>query len=48
VGAECREDSIAEAKVVIEEWKNTYNKLRPHSSLAWKFPAACAAGLSEK
>ena len=36
-------DSLPEAKVVIEEWRNTYNTTRPHSSLGWKTPAAYAA-----
>lgn len=36
-------DSLLEAKVVIEEWRNTYNTLRPHSSLGWKTPVAYAA-----
>ncbi len=36
-------DSLPEAKIVIEEWRNTYNHLRPHSSLSWKTPAAYAA-----
>ena len=36
-------DSLLEAKTVIEEWRNTYNTLRPHSSLGWKTPAAYAA-----
>ncbi|GIU95292.1 MAG: hypothetical protein KatS3mg012_1749 [Gaiellaceae bacterium] len=39
-------DSLPEAKVVIEEWRNTYNHLRPHSSLGWKTPAANAADWS--
>jgi transposase InsO family protein len=30
-------------KVVIEEWKNTHNTVRPHSSLGWKTPAVYAA-----
>jgi transposase InsO family protein len=36
-------DSLLEAKIVIEEWRNTYNTQRPHSSLGWKTPAAYAA-----
>jgi putative transposase len=36
-------DSLLEAKTVIEEWRNTYNTLRPHSSLGWQTPAAYAA-----
>jgi putative transposase len=34
--------SLLEAKTVIEEWKTTYNTLRPHSSLGWQTPAAYA------
>ena len=37
-------DSLLEAKTVIEDWRNTYNTVRPHSSLGWKTPAAYAAG----
>ena len=37
-------DSLLEAKTVIEDWRNTYNTRRPHSSLGWKAPAAYAAG----
>ena len=37
-------DSLLEAKTVIEDWRNTYNTRRPHSSLGWKTPAAYAAG----
>jgi putative transposase len=36
-------DSLPEAKIVIEDWRNTYNTRRPHSSLGWKTPAAYAA-----
>ena len=32
-------DTITEAKVVTERWRNTYNKIRPHSSLGYKPPA---------
>ncbi len=37
-------DSLLEAKTVVEDWRNTYNHKRPHSSLKWKTPAAYAAG----
>ena len=37
-------DSLLEAKTVIEDWRTTYNTIRPHSSLGWKTPAAYAAG----
>jgi hypothetical protein len=30
-------------ETVIEEWRNSYNTTRPHSSLNWKTPAAYAA-----
>jgi transposase InsO family protein len=36
-------DSLTEAKIVIEDWRNTYNTRRPHSSLGWKTPAVYAA-----
>ena len=36
-------DSLLEAKTVIEDWRNIYNTIRPHSSLGWKTPAAYAA-----
>jgi len=39
--------SLIEAKIVIEDWRETYNTKRPHSSLGWKDPAAYAAGLRE-
>jgi Transposase and inactivated derivatives, IS30 family len=32
-------DTITEAKVVTERWRNYYNKIRPHSSLGHKPPA---------
>lgn len=37
------DDELAEAKVVIEEWRNTYNHQSSHSGLGWKTPAAYAA-----
>ncbi len=40
-------DSLLEAKTVIEDWRNTYNMIRPHSSLGWKTPAAYAASWKE-
>jgi putative transposase len=40
-------DSLLEAKTVIEDWRNTYNSVRPHSSLGWKTPAAYAASWKE-
>lgn len=35
--------SLAEAAVVLEDWRNIYNTQRPHGSLGWKTPAAYAA-----
>ena len=32
-------DTITEAKVVREQWRKYYNKIRPHSSLGYKPPA---------
>ena len=29
-------DTIMEAKVVTEKWRNTYSKIRPHSSLGYR------------
>jgi len=40
-------DSLLEAKTVIEDWRNIYNTIRPHSSLSWKTPAAYAASWKE-
>ena len=31
--------SLAEAKIVIEDWRRHYNTTRPHSALGWKPPA---------
>ncbi len=36
--------SLKEAKVVIENWRQEYNTIRPHSSLGYK-PSAPAAKL---
>jgi putative transposase len=38
--------SRAEAKVVIETWRQHFNEVRPHSSLNYQTPAAFAAGLA--
>ena len=32
--------SLKEAQIVIGLWKNTYNRVRPHSSLGYRPPAA--------
>ena len=32
-------DTILEAKVITENWRNHYNKLRPHSSLGYRPPS---------
>jgi transposase InsO family protein len=34
---------LAEARVVIEDWRQDYNQCRPHSSLGMRSPAAFAA-----
>jgi transposase InsO family protein len=34
--------SLAEARIVIESWRQHYNALRPHSSLGYKPPAPSA------
>jgi len=31
--------TLLEAKVLIENWRREYNKIRPHSSLGYKPPA---------
>jgi len=36
---------LAEARVVIEDWRQDYNQHRPHSSLGMRSPAAFAATL---
>ena len=40
-------DTLLEARVVIEDWRNDYNHHRPHSSLGWRSPAAYAANPTE-
>jgi len=37
---------LAEARVVIEDWREDYNTRRPHSSLGMHSPAAFAAALA--
>lgn len=37
---------LAEARVVIEDWREDYNTLRPHSSLGMRAPAVFAAELA--
>ena len=39
--------SRAEAKVVIETWRQRFNDVRPHSSLDYQTPAAFAASVTE-
>ena len=31
--------SLAEARTVIENWRQHYNAVRPHSALGWRLPA---------
>ena len=40
--------SRAEAKAVIETWRQHYNEVRPHSSLGYLTPAAFAAKIREQ
>jgi transposase InsO family protein len=39
--------SLAEAKVVVEDWRRSYNEQRPHSSLGYQTPAAFAAAAAD-
>jgi putative transposase len=39
--------SLRDAKRKIEEWRQDYNQLRPHSSLAYLSPAAFARTRAE-
>ena len=32
-------DTVGEAKVLVERWRNEYNHLRPHSALGYRPPA---------
>jgi len=32
-------DTLEEAKVLVEAWRKTYNRIRPHSSLGYRPPA---------
>lgn len=40
--------SLAEAKVVIEQWRRHYNEVRPHSSLGYLTPTEFAARLKRQ
>ena len=40
--------TLLEAQVVIEDWRNEYNHVRPHSSLDWKPPAQYASIWTDK
>jgi transposase InsO family protein len=35
-------DTVIEARIIIEKWRNHYNQVRPHSSLGYKPPAPMA------
>ena len=37
---------LAEARVVIEDWREDYNTRRPHSALGMRSPAGFAAALT--
>ena len=32
-------DTVGEAKVLVERWRNEYNHIRPHSALGYRPPA---------
>jgi transposase InsO family protein len=40
-------DTLEEAKVLVEAWRKTYNRIRPHSSLGYRPPAAGPAHFRE-
>ena len=40
-------ETLAEAKVIVERWRNDYNEQRPHSSLGGLAPNAYARQLKE-
>ena len=37
--SELHGDTLLEAQVLIEAWRNEYNRFRPHSSLGYRSPA---------
>jgi len=39
-------DTLLEAKVLVERWRQHYNRVRPHSALDWRTPGAYAASLA--
>jgi putative transposase len=36
-------DTLWEVKVLVERWRQTYNRIRPHSALGYRPPAPEAA-----
>jgi putative transposase len=38
--------TLREAQIVIESWRQYYNRVRPHSSLGYKLPVAWPASLA--
>jgi len=38
--------TLREAPVVIEQWRQHYNRVRPHSALGYRSPAPEARGLA--
>ena len=38
--------TLREAQVLIEQWRNHYNRVRPHSALGYRPPAPEARGLA--
>jgi putative transposase len=39
--------SLADAREIIEDWRESYNTERPHSALEGKTPAQCAADYAQ-
>ena len=39
--------SLAEAREILEDWRQDYNHVRPHSSLNYRTPAQASAGLRQ-
>ncbi|MGB3195499.1 MAG: transposase, partial [Phycisphaerae bacterium] len=38
--------SVADARAIIEQWREMYNRHRPHSALGYATPAPVGAGLA--
>lgn len=40
--------SLKEAQIMLEEWRQDYNRIRPHRSLGWLTPQEYAEKISAK